>query len=709
MRQPFDFKGLEVDASFRETYGSLVSESKPSYTFLISNRWKTSLGEVGVLLGLAEQIRPWREDQASIGTPAPNTVAIPGQTVFLPSGEYQPTSLGYRNRKGANLVLEWRPNQNLQFFAKGNYSKFVTHQDSYGLSMSNGTPVPGTTTLFPGTSDVKSITFTNAGFTVIDAARDTEDRNKQAEFGAKWTRGDLTIRADVDYTSSFNNLYYAGINMTATAPTFNFDLSPHIPTTSVYGANLLDPSLYTYATVAYRVNPFETHMTAEQLDAEYKLADSFFNTLMAGFRYAPREADNRTGLVFGDVNGVGIPVSSIPGMAMSNPVPDFFPGEANPMFRQYLVGSLVNARDPVALRAAFNITSPLPTATSNPISLWKINEDTAAVYLMTKFAGTLGLKFDGNVGLRAVQTKEDVSGYQTVPVSPTNPVSGTAPISINTKYTSWLPSLNSRVHLTDNLFLRMAASKTLTRPDFSALSPSLTLVPNPTNPAQNAGSAGNPALKPIRANNYDISLEQYFSKTTSVYVAGFYKTVDGFTTTISNPEVYNGATYQVSRPQNTNGAKVKGFEVGYQQFFDFLPEAFQGFGVQLNYTYVDSSTPSTIVGLTVPLSNLSRNSYNAILMYEKNGLSARIAYNWRDKYFSGIANIVGLGAIPNYFKAYGWLDASVSYDLTKRIKISLEGTNLTNTIREQYWSVDTRPSSFYQEDVQVMGTISFRL
>ena len=708
MRQPFDFKGLEVAGSFRQTYGSLVRQSKPSYNLLVSNRWKVKgLGEIGALVSLTEQIRPWREDQASIGSPTPSTTLIPGQTVYVPAGEYQPTSYGYRNRKGINAVLEWRPDSNFEFYLKGNYQKFTTHQDSYGLSMSNGTPVLGSTTLFPGTNDVQSVTFTNAGFTVIDAARDTEDKNKQAELGGRWTSGNLTIKADVDYTSSYNKLYYAGINITGAVPTFNYNLAPHIPTTSVYGASLLDPSLYTYSTVAYRVLPFQTRMTAEQLDAEYKFSDSFLNSVMVGFRYAPRVADNVNGLIFGDTS-ISIPVSSIPGMVVSNPVPDFFPGEANPMFRQYLVGNLSNARDPVALRSAFGITSPLPTAAANPISLWKIHEDTSALYMMGKFGGTLGLKFDGNVGVRGVRTKESVSGYQTIPATSTAP-SMIAPLAINSNYTDWLPSLNSRVHLTENTFLRMAVSKTITRPDFSALSPSLSLVPNPTNPLQNAGSAGNPNLKPLRANNYDLSIEQYFSKTTSVYIAGFYKTANGFVSNSSNPEVYNGVTYQVSRPQNTNGAKIKGFEAGYQQFFDFLPELFRGFGVQLNYTYVDSSTPSSVVGQTVPLSNLSKNSYNAVLMYENHGLSARVAYNWRDKYFSGSANVVGLGSVPNYYKENGWLDASVSYELTKKIRISIEGTNLTNTIREQYWSVLTRPSSFYQEDVQVMGTISFSL
>jgi TonB-dependent receptor len=249
----------------------------------------------------------------------------------------------------------------------------------------------------------------------------------------------------------------------------------------------------------------------------------------------------------------------------------------------------------------------------------------------------------------------------------------------------------------------------ITRPDFSQLSPSLFLNPNPTNPLQNSGSAGNPALKPMRSNNFDVSIEKYFSKTTSVYAAGFIKEVDGFPTSISAPEVHDGATYQVSRPQNTNGAKIKGFEVGYQEFFDFLPGWLNGLGLQLNYTYVDSKTPSTIVGLQTPLQNLSRNSYNVVGIYEKNKFSFRVAYNWRDKYLTGIANIVGVGALPNFNKAYGWLDASASYDITKKVKVSLEGSNLLNTMRQTYWGGSSLPSASTLNDVQVMATLTLRL
>jgi outer membrane receptor protein involved in Fe transport len=105
-------------------------------------------------------------------------------------------------------------------------------------------------------------------------------------------------------------------------------------------------------------------------------------------------------------------------------------------------------------------------------------------------------------------------------------------------------------------------------------------------------------------------VERYFNETTSVYMTGFFKRVEGFVATVSNSETYSGVTYQVSRPQNANAANVKGVELGYQQFYEFLPGWMKGFGLQANYTHVESDTPSSIAGLNIPLQNLSKRSYN---------------------------------------------------------------------------------------------------
>jgi len=268
--------------------------------------------------------------------------------------------------------------------------------------------------------------------------------------------------------------------------------------------------------------------------------------------------------------------------------------------------------------------------------------------------------------------------------------------------------MNLRYAVSDGLYLRAAASKTVTRPNFDQLSPSLVLTANSINPAQNQGSAGNPALGPVRSDNLDIALERYFGRAGAVHVTAFAKRVDGFVATVSNAEIHDGVLFQVSRPQNSGRADIKGVELGYQQFFDFLPGWLRGFGVQANYTYIDSAGPSSLAGARVPLQNLSKHSYNVVGMYERGRVSTRVAYNWRDKYLSSIANIVGVGALPIYTEAYGWLDASAGYRVSDRLTVALEGSNLLGTVRRSYFGTPTRHQSSWVNDTYLGVTAAVR-
>jgi iron complex outermembrane receptor protein len=256
--------------------------------------------------------------------------------------------------------------------------------------------------------------------------------------------------------------------------------------------------------------------------------------------------------------------------------------------------------------------------------------------------------------------------------------------------------MNLRYELNPGLYLRGAVSKTVTRPDFNKMSPSLTLNSAPVTPT---GGAGNPDLRPTRAENYDLALEKYINKTTSVYLTGFRKNVDGFISDVTNPETHDGIVYQVTRPYNTGASRINGVELGYQQFYDFLPGWLSGLGLQANYTYVDSDVEDS----NLPLAGLSQNSYNLIGMYEKGPVSARIAYNWRDKYMTSLS-----GGIPVYIKSYGWLDASVSYRFTNNISLAIEGTNLLGTERTSYYGEETRPQTTWDNDTQVSAIVTIR-
>ncbi|HEU5077827.1 MAG TPA: TonB-dependent receptor [Opitutaceae bacterium] len=709
-RRPFDFKGFEAVGSVRLINGDLVKKTKPQYSALVSDRIKLPGGsELGALINVTYQERAWREDQKGTGTPTSRTDIIPGQTVNVENSTTENTVYGTRKRTGLSGVLQWKLSDEFELYADSNYTKFDTLQDTQQINLTGAayTFVPGSAVLAPGTNDLQKITWTNASVSVLSFARDTHDWTKQFGGGAIWKHDALQLKLDLSYTDSYNDLFFSGPFYAATAAEFTHDLSTEVPSTSVSGTDLKDPSIYRYTGIAYRFRPFYGDLKAGALDGSYTLRNDWVQTVSFGARYALRNANNKPGLIFADFNypaGTGPLATSKPDLIATNTA-GFFPGTDTPSIREYMIGKLDGVRDAVAYRNLFGITTPLP-ASASPLTLWDIDETTMAGYVMAKFK--LGrLPLDGNIGVRGIRTKESVEGTRTVPATPTTPQT-TAPLDLDSTYNNVLPSLNLRYTIASGLFLKGSASKTLTRPDFGQLSPSLTLVPNPVNPALNSGSAGNPDLRPIRSRNLDVAIEKYFNRTTSIYATFFYKKVDGFIVNSAETETYDGQDYLITRPRNANPATIKGFEFGYTQFFDFLPAPLRDFGVQANYTYIDSETPNATLGINTPLPNLSRNSYNAILMYETKSLSIRLAYNWRDKFLSGQANIANVGRIPFYTKAYGWLDASVSYRFNDHLSLGVEGTNLLSTKRISYYGVETRPQNVYINDLQISGVLTYR-
>jgi TonB-dependent receptor len=278
---------------------------------------------------------------------------------------------------------------------------------------------------------------------------------------------------------------------------------------------------------------------------------------------------------------------------------------------------------------------------------------------------------------------------------------GTLPgVDGSNDYTDVLPTFNLRFKMTDELQLRFAIGKAIVRPTFAQMVPYTTLsfdfensfYPNESGYA--TASGGNPKLKPTRATQYDTSLEWYFSPSGSFSGALFYKDVKDYIFLGNAPETYTSGgetiTFLTSRNMNGERGVIKGFEASYQQFFDFLPSIWSGLGVVANFTYVDSSggkntainilEPAQVTGAAdqeLPLEGLSKTSYNFAVVYEKYDISARLAYNWRERYLltTSAANIQR----PVWSEDYGQLDGSVFYSITPSVKVGIQASNLLNT------------------------------
>lgn len=702
MRRPFDFAGRQLAATIRLVRDDLAQSSRGQWSALASQRWRADGGgEVGLLVNLVRQQRAWREDQDSTAPLAVRNDLVGGRTVYAPAGTTESASAGQRERNAVSAALQWRPAPGAEIYAEGSYAELRTRQDTYQITL--GAPAnaaPGSVVLFPGTANVRRVTWIDAPAGILSFARDTVDRDRSMALGGQWQHDALRLMFDASHSASRNDLYFAGPQLNGRA-TYTQDLSTDVPQAQVPGGELLDPARLQLASIAYRVRPFHGHLNALHVSGEYRLAGGWLSALAGGLRYASRGADDGNGTVFGDAAvAPGLTLAGVPGLAAGYPFASYFPGGGQTV-RNYLVGDLGLARDAAALRAAAGLSPVLPTV-SNALSIWRIHERTAAAYVQARFAAS-ALPLDGNAGLRLVRTRETVEGNQTLPAT-----GQTGAIAVDHAYGDVLPSVNLRYKLRPTLFLRAAASRTVTRPNFDQLSPSLSLVPNTVTPSANSGSAGNPALRPIRADNLDLALELYAGPAASATLTLFGKNVDGFIANASRAETHDGVLYQVSRPYNSSHAAIRGLEMGYQQLYDFLPGWLNGLGLQANYTYVDSSTPSGLPGGNVPLQNLSRHSANVIGLYERDRVSARIAYNWRDRFFSGTSNVAGQGTLPVYTRGYGWLDASLACKFSGRLTVRLEGSNLLRTTRSAYYGDTTLSQSAWINDRQISVTALLR-
>ncbi len=296
---------------------------------------------------------------------------------------------------------------------------------------------------------------------------------------------------------------------------------------------------------------------------------------------------------------------------------------------------------------------------------------------------------------------------------------GASPVvTAENEYDNWLPSFNLKVGLNDEMIVRFAYSKGISRPDlgltrnYFTLSPLFTDDPRTVEtevPAEgfNGGfygfqsNGGNPFLKPVEADNYDLSYEWYFAPAGSVTVSAFYKEIDGYIQTGFGELTFtnNGETFTnvyTRQPVNSEETgKVRGFELAYQQFYDMLPEPWDGIGVQATYTFIDSegvsspgvsntnadpSASNAVVDLgELPLQGLSEDNFNIALIYEKGPLSTRLAYNWRSDYLVTPSDVI-TPFYPIFQRESGQLDGSLFYTVNDNLKVGLQGTNLLNEV-----------------------------
>lgn len=698
LRRPFDFTGATFALNARGYYSDQAEKDSYNLSFLASDRWKTPNGEFGALLDLSDS-RQLYEDQI-----ADNYVhfGANGETFDVaadPSGTrgYYADNYGLqlipgkRTRPAASLMLQWKTNSGLEFYWDNLYTGYRNeHTVDFFIAIPSFGGTRDNVVLFPAGYQGYNVpeTFdglgTQARFVQSLVAHNTNtitskqsfsDRTNtyQGAFGSKWDRDRLRLSAEVSY--NFTTVRTRGVILDTiiVTPTLAVTYNNNAPSTiNLSGLDYTDPSNFHLSQYFDQWGRDHSVQYAAKTDALVRLDSPIAKSLEFGVRYSDRDVNSHSANPGSYPLPFATLASTIPGLGrLSSSDPFVSANELN--VRKWYSGDenfLLNNTD--TLRALAGQPLGLPAA--DPSRVFIDSEKTFATYGLANYKADLGgLPLDGAVGVRFTDNHDSLSGYQrqTVAGSTTGPYVLT---TVDKARWDALPMLNGRLKLQEDLFLRASWTKTVTRPDYASLNPAVSITsPGPT--IQGSGSGGNPDLNPIQSTNYDLALEYYPSKSNQMTVAAFYRTIDGYIQNYASQEIIGGNSYSITRPRSTHNGYLEGLETGYQQFFDFLPEAFKGLGVQANYTYIKGETESPLTLQKTPLAQVSKNNYNVVLIYETGPFSSRLAYNWRDKFIDSF-NQPGIQPTTVWVQSNDRLDFSASYEVMKNLTITFDATNL---------------------------------
>ena len=541
--------------------------------------------------------------------------------------------------------------------------------------------------------------------------RQVTDVNRQYALNAKWTPGAWTMIGDISYTTGYESLDNPAVLAGGIAPTLSQSVGlGGLTSTSVTGIDMTNlnqlvttPSSF-YSYMYDTDQHFHGNEKAAKLDGAYSFDSGFLISVQAGIRFAERVAELDQASMFGSLGSAEfasnpqwfglVPFRPLMSAVRGSPVqPDYT--VFNPRVLRYNVADVINTYSAIC-GAACGLTQPADTGAQD----YNATEKNYTAYFRANFGWDIGIPLDGNIGVRVVRHDDDLHGH-------TSSGGSIAPDRFTSGETDALPSLNLRLKLTDKLQARFAASKAVTYPDFSQIAPIINL-----NAAQGLATGGNPNLKPTKADQVDGSLEYYFGPASSVTWDVFYKKLTDFIL----QETQQDAFTEEGRPFNLTGAingpsgSIRGTEIAYQQFLDFLPGWWSGIGYQLNYTYVDAQAPTAVAGSTTTLPGLSRNNFNVIGIYEKGPISFRAAYTWRSQFYTSIyaGSTALLASNPIFTKQFGWLDASLNYELTHEWTVYVQGSNLLRTRLVEFYGTQTIPESYTINDRQALVGVRFK-
>ncbi|HEY9256015.1 MAG TPA: TonB-dependent receptor [Stenotrophomonas sp.] len=719
---PFDYDGFTLAASTQATYNDMAEKADPRIAGLIANTWAD--GTFGALFSFAYSERQLLEEGSNSGRWAGGTAnngfsptspfqAARGANVWSPRFPRYTLMEHEQKRTGLTGALQWKPSDSTEFTLDGMYSKIdAKRTEKYieAISFSRGASQGGKPEMVvndgyidPATGALLYGQFDN---TDIRAEQRYDEWNtvfKQLTLAGEHRFNDVfKINGQVGTSSSKheNPIQTTVIMDKLNVDGYSYDYrgDSRFPVFN-YGIDPTNPNGWTLAEIRLRPQYVQNDYDIADLDFTWNLASSF--TLKGGVQYKDytfktrelrRASETAVPLL---PNGTRVLPANYTELASLGGITGYPNSWVIPN-----LNAIADALDIYSNSGTFAVSE-------RAVNTRSVEEKDTGFWLMGDFGFDLGnVPFSGNIGGRYVKTKMSSTGYATVSGTPVQ-------TTVDREYNDFLPSMNLVANITPDFLIRFGAAKVMSRPGLGSLTPGVTV--NVAGGARTI-SGGNPALDPIRAKTADLGFEWYFDEGAMLGLAVFYKDIETFVQTTRTVVPYastglplslldgTGAgpndDFTLSVPLNTPGGDLTGAEVNYTQPFTFLPGKWANFGVQLNYTYVDSQIQYLKADGTdsykTDLTGLSKNSYNGTLYYEGDKFSGRVSYTHRDDYLTQVP-ATEAGFDVHGMTAVNTVDASLSYKIDDHLEISLEGLNLTNESSDEWVGADWQLPLQYSE------------
>ena len=742
-RKPLDFtKALTFEANVGAVYSDLAKKTDPQLSALLN--WKNEDKTFGVLIQAFDEKRHLRRDGVE-------TIALDAQphayqaigaaeaaiTTQQPSlaGVKYPNLLGSalftqeRERKGGVVSAELKPTHDIDLNLSAFSSKM--NADNYNRNFMLANPWalqdPGVTlkdfVVDPNTNVMTKADYTFATPTKI-GVYDMISRKASAQTGYVNLEGSWKVNNALKLSGNAGTSKGTGRtdsqdvfegDMYGTAGGFQLNGSGQAP--SFYLTSAATPG--GNAGVPYQLDwifgdqnvVVQDKETWGQVDAEYTLDAGMLRSLKFGVREAQHKRYT-DGPIIGQGPNWGAPVMGanglpigLPATAYTNSYPSNFGSGLGSGFPTNI---LYPSEDTLAAYDATNAVRPL--SRREPTHEYSVKETVTAAYGQANLEGD---HWSGNVGLRLVRTKTSTlvwaptsdtslpgyaaSAFAAVGPNWTDP-SGYYQTFHNRSYTDALPSASIRLDVTKDIVARFALSRTLTRPDYTALSSAQLLggYSDPTGKTVGTGTTGNPDLDPIRSTNFDANFEWYFAPRAFVSMGAFHMQMSSYiidgvkrenlTTDLIPTNGQQGATGNqlITAPfdlqtQINMKASVTGLE------FAFETPIYNNFGISTNYTYADSHDARGHA-----LRGAVKHTANIGGFFENDVFTARLNYGYSSD------NYLGIDRGTDYYQRGGAVvSASLGYKFNDHLAFSLDGQNLNNPILKYYGDVKSEPRAIY--------------